>query len=228
MSKEKKEKTDSFEQIEGATISTEQFIEKHQKLLVRGMIAIIVVIAIILGYYKFYKQPLAQEALNKMFMPENYFEKDSFYLALNGNGNFDGFLAISEQYGSTPSGNLSKYYAGLCYLHLGDYKKAIAYFEKFSAKDAIFSNLAKANIGDAYMQLGDFKQAANYYQKATSNKTDELITPIILMKAGLAYEKSNNYKAALSMYEKLEKEYPTSLEARDIEKYITRAKQHIK
>jgi len=48
------------------------------------------------------------------------------------------------------------------------------------------------------------------------------------MKAGLAYEKSNNYKAALSMYEKLEKEYPTSLEARDIEKYITRAKQHIK
>ena len=35
MSKEKQKRADGFEQIEEATISTEQFIEKNQKLLVR-------------------------------------------------------------------------------------------------------------------------------------------------------------------------------------------------
>jgi cytochrome c-type biogenesis protein CcmH/NrfG len=47
------------------------------------------------------------------------------------------------------------------------------------------------------------------------------------MKAGLAYEKSDDYKSALAMYEKLEKEFPASTEAREIEKYIARAKSRL-
>ena len=43
MSKEKQKRADGFEQIEEATISTEQFIEKNQKLLVRGVLVIIIV-----------------------------------------------------------------------------------------------------------------------------------------------------------------------------------------
>ena len=229
MSKEKQKHGDGFEQIEEVTISTEQFIEKNQNLIIKIVIAAIVVIGIVLGYHKFYKQPLAKEAMNKMFAAENLFEKDSFNLALKGNGsNIVGFLDIIEEYGSTPSGNLAKYYAGLCYLYTGDYNNAIKYLEKFSSDDMIFNSLAKSNIGDAYMQLGDYKKAADYYKKASSEDTNELTAPIILMKAGLAFEKANDYKAALSMYEKIEKEFVRSMEGRDIEKYITRVKQNIK
>ena len=39
---------DGFEQIEEATISTEQFIEKNQKLLVRGVLVIIIVVGVAL------------------------------------------------------------------------------------------------------------------------------------------------------------------------------------
>ena len=92
----------------------------------------------------------------------------------------------------------------------------------------ICSTLAKANIGDAYMQLGEYKKAAGYYQKAGSDNTNMLTTPSILMKAGLAFEKANDYKNALAMYEKIEKEFPASLESRDIEKYITRAQSNVK
>ena len=53
MSKEKQKRADGFEQIEEATISTEQFIEKNQKLLVRGVLVIIIVVGVILGYYRF-------------------------------------------------------------------------------------------------------------------------------------------------------------------------------
>ena len=200
MSKEKQKRADGFEQIEEATISTEQFIEKNQKLLVRGVLVIIIVVGVILGYYRFYKAPMEEEALKQMFVAENLFEKDSFNMALNGDGNAPGFLEIIDKYSSTPSGNLANYYAGICYLHLGD----------------------------AYMQLGDFKKASSYYQKATTGTTNMATTPVIMMKAGLAFEKANDYKSALNMYERLEKEFPASYEARDIEKYITRAKLHMK
>ena len=53
-------------------------------------------------------------------------------------------------------------------------------------------------------------------------------TPLIIMKAVLDFEKANDYKSALNMYERLEKEFPASYEARDIEKYITRAKLNMK
>ncbi|MCR9012998.1 tetratricopeptide repeat protein [Gabonibacter chumensis] len=228
MSKEKQKHGDGFEQIEEVTISTEQFIEKNQNLLIKIIIAIIVVIGVVLGYHKFYKQPLAKEAMNQMFLAENFFAKDSFNLALNGEGDVLGFLDIIEKYGSTPSGNLANYYAGLCYLYNGDYNNAIKYLEKFSSDDLVFNSLAKSNIGDAYMQLGDYKKAADYYKKAANEDTNELTAPIILMKAGLAFEKANDYKSALTMYERIEKEFTSSMEFRDIEKYITRAKEKIK
>ena len=221
MSKEKQKRADGFEQIEEATISTEQFIEKNQKLLVRGVLVIIIVVGVILGYYRFYKAPMEEEALKQMFVAENLFEKDSFNMALNGDGNAPGFLEIIDKYSSTPSGNLANYYAGICYLHLGDN-------QKFSSDDVIFSSMVTANLGDAYMQLGDFKKASSYYQKATTGTTNMATTPVIMMKAGLAFEKANDYKSALNMYERLEKEFPASYEARDIEKYITRAKLHMK
>ncbi|WP_294139716.1 tetratricopeptide repeat protein [uncultured Sanguibacteroides sp.] len=228
MSKEKQKHGDGFEQIEEVTISTEQFIEKNQNLLIKIIIVIIVVIGVVLGYHKFYKQPLAKEAMNQMFKAENLFERDSFNLALNGEGDVLGFLDIIEKYGSTPSGNLANYYAGLCYLYNGDYNNAIKYLEKFSSNDFVFKSLAKSNIGDAYMQLGDYKKAADYYKKAANEDTNELTAPIILMKAGLAFEKANDYKSALTMYERIEKEFISSMEFRDIEKYITRAKEKIK
>lgn len=87
MSKEKQKRVDGFEQIEEATISTEQFIEKNQKLLIRGVLVIIIVVGAILGYHRFYKIPMKEEALKQMFVAENLFEKDSFNMALNGDGN---------------------------------------------------------------------------------------------------------------------------------------------
>lgn len=228
MSKEKQKRADGFEQIEEATISTEQFIEKNQKLLIRGVLVIVIVVGAILGYYRFYKAPLEEGALKQMFVAENLFEKDSFNMALNGDGNAPGFLEIIDRYGSTPSGNLANYYAGICYLHLGDNQNAIKYLEKFSSDDVIFSSMVKANLGDAYMQQGDFKKASSYYQKATTGTTNMVTTPMILMKAGLAFEKANDYKNALSMYERIEKEFPASMEAAEIEKYITRAKLSMK
>ena len=52
------------------------------------------------------------EAKAQMWMAEQYFERDSFNLALNGDGNYLGFLDIIEEYGITKSANLANYYYG--------------------------------------------------------------------------------------------------------------------
>ena len=197
-------------------------------MIVNVVLVLVVIIAGYFGYNRFIAEPHAQEAANQIFGAQNYFEKDSFNLALNGDGNVLGFIEIVDKYSSTPSGNLAKYYAGLSYLYMGEYQNAIQYLEKFSSDDLLLSNLAKANIGDAYMQLGEYRKAAENYKKAAASKTNDFSTPTFLMKNGLALEKSNDYSGALKVYEQIEQEYPASPEGRDIEKYIERAQLKLK
>lgn len=227
MSKQQKKHEDSFEHLEDALSSSEQFIEKNQKMIINVVLILIIIIGAWFSYNRFIVEPKAQEASSQIFGAQNYFERDSFNLALNGDGNILGFLEIIEKYGSTPAGNLANYYAGLSYLYTGDYQNAIQYLGKFSSDDLLLSNMAIANMGDVYMQLGEYKKAADQYKKAAASKTNDFSTPIFLMKNGLALEKADDYKGALKVYEQLEKEYPNAPESRDIEKYIERAQLKI-
>ena len=102
-----------------------------------------------------------------MFMAELYFQKDSFALALNGDEQYEGFLSIADDYGVTKAGNLANYYAGLCYLNLGEFENAIDYFSDFSSNDIILSSLALGCIGDCYAELDDIETALDFYKKAS-------------------------------------------------------------
>jgi len=219
---------DNFENLEEALSRTEQYIENNQKKLTYIALAIVLVAAGIFSYQKYYRAPLEQNAQVEMFQAQRYFELDSFNLAINGDGNYDGFLDIMDNYGSTEAGNLAAYYSGISYLHLGEFQNAINYLEDFSSDDFMISTLAKAAIGDAYMELGNLEKAASNYMSASSSNTNNFTTPIYLQKAGIAYEMTGNYKDALAAYEKIEKDFSKSSEARDIEKYITRAKLKLK
>eukprot|EP01029_Cantina_marsupialis_P005459 TRINITY_DN159520_c0_g2_i1.p1 TRINITY_DN159520_c0_g2~~TRINITY_DN159520_c0_g2_i1.p1 ORF type:complete len:258 (-),score=43.53 TRINITY_DN159520_c0_g2_i1:1194-1886(-) len=219
---------DNFENLEEALSRTEQYIEKNQKKLTSIAFVVIVVAVAIFAYQKYYRTPLEEKAQNQLFQAQRYFEQDSFKLALNGDENYPGFVEITEEFGSTTAGNLSQYYAGISYLRIGEYQNAIDFLESFSSDDFILSALAKAAIGDAYMELGKNDKAASNYMSASSINTNVFTTPIYLQKAGLAYEMMGEYNKALSAYEKIEKDFAKSAEARDIEKYITRAKAMIK
>ena len=77
-----------------------------------------------------------------MFKGEQYFAKDSFNLALNGNGaDYEGFEAIIDQYGSTSAGNLAKAYAGICYFKMGENEKALDLLKSFSGSDDMILSL---------------------------------------------------------------------------------------
>jgi tetratricopeptide (TPR) repeat protein len=222
MAKQVDKTGERIEKVEQAFSRTEQFIEKNQKII---LIVVGVVVVIVLGFFGFrrlYLEPKEKEAQAQMFMAEKYFEMDSINKALNGDGNYKGFLDIIDQYGITKSANLSQYYAGICYLKKGDYEKAIDYLEDFSSDDQIIGPMATMAIGDAYMELKQTDKAIDYYLEGADKKKNEFTTPVILMKAGWAYEEQGQYEKALEIYKRIKTEFPRSTEGREAPKYIAK------
>ena len=203
---------------------SERFIENNKKNITYGIIAVAVVIGAIMAYNGLYLAPKNNNAAIAIAKGQNYFDRDSFNLALNGNGvDYDGFEHIIKQYGSTKSGNLAKAYAGICYHEIGDMESAIKHLKSFNSSDEYISPAMIGRIGDCYVELGDIKQAISYFEKAASEANSDFLSPIFLRKAGLAYEKLKDYDKAAKTYTVIKEKYAASMEAMDIEKYIQRA-----
>ncbi|MEL7587723.1 MAG: tetratricopeptide repeat protein [Prolixibacteraceae bacterium] len=221
MAKDKDQKEDSLSEVESALTTTERFIEKNQKILTIVIGAAVVVVGGYLAFQALYMQPREKEAKEQMFMAEQYFEKDSFNLAINGDGNYLGFLDIIEDFGSTEAGELANYYTGISYLHLGQYQEALDYLNDFTTEDLLLAPIAAGAKGDAYVELNETDKALSAYKKAYGYK-NEFTTPVYLMKAGKLLETMGKPEEALEAYRQIKNEYPESNEGRTIDKYIAR------
>jgi tetratricopeptide (TPR) repeat protein len=219
-----KENEEVIINVESAYDKTEQFFEDNQKIILGVVAAIIVIIGGYVGYKKFIIAPKETEAASQMFRAEQYFQQDSFRIALDGKGQYPGFLQIIDDYSMTDAANLSYYYAGVSYLHLGEYENAIEYLGKFDSDDEVLSVIAEGATGDAYMELGETDKAISAYIAAADDKNNKFPSPVYLMKAAQALEGKGETEKAVKLYERLEKEFPTSNEGRAAEKYKARAK----
>ncbi len=213
---------DKIEGIESALSRTELYIEENQKSLTVIVLAIAIIVIGFTLYKRYIVGPKEVEAQSQMYIAEEYFEKDSFNLALNGDGNNMGFLEIIDEYGITRSANLANYYTGISYLHLGEYENAIDYLKDFDSKDQVVKSIATGAIGDAYLELDNEKDALSMYLKAAKQRKNQFTSPIYMMKAAQIYEGQKDYKKAMALYEEIKNEYPESNEAKDIDKYIAR------
>ena len=151
--------------IASAIGRVEAFIMRNSRSLLTALGVVIIVVGGFFGYKYLVAVPRMEKASAMMFAAEQQFAQDSFKLALNGDGNFAGFLQVIEKYGSTGT------------------------------------------------------------EKAVATSSDPLTAPYYLKKAGEVYEKLGDNAKALAAYEAVEVDYPTSMEARDIQKYIGRIQQ---
>jgi len=222
MAKKKTPQEDNLQELESALTKTEQFIEDNQKIITYIVGGIVLVVAGYLGFNKFYLDPKEDEALSQMFMAENYFEKDSFNLAINGDGNYLGFLDIIDDYGITKSANRAKYYTGISYLHLGQYEDAIDYLKSFKTDDLLLAPIAEGAQGDALLELGETDDALKQYKKAYTMSDNELTAPIYMMKAANLLETTDELEDALALYEDIKEKFPNSSEGANVDKYIAR------
>jgi len=228
MAKNKKDvNPQTISNVEQTLSRTEQFLEENYKTMLTVLAVIIAIVG--LGWLgKIYLNKRNDEAQSQMYQAERYLEMDSLKLALNGDGNYLGFLDIAKSYRLTKSGNLALYGAGICYLHLGQYQEAIDFLNKYSKKDKVIGSMAIGASGDAYVELGDPDKGISKYIEAADYAENSFNTPLFLMKAGELYELNGKYAEALKLYERIESDYPESTEGSTIEKYITRVKLLIK
>jgi tetratricopeptide (TPR) repeat protein len=225
--KNKEANPQSLKNVEETLTKTEQFLEQNYKLLLIGL-GVIVALVGLFWLSRIYLNKRNDEAQSQMYQAERYMEMDSLKLALNGDGNYLGFLDIASEYKFTNAGNLARYSAGLCYLHLGNYEEAIDFLNKYTKKDKVLGSLAIGATGDAFVELGDVEKGISKYLEAAEYGSNSFNTPVFLMKAGELYEMNGNYAEALKLYGRIKDEYPESTEGSSIDKYIARAKLLVK
>ncbi|WP_394750019.1 tetratricopeptide repeat protein [Spongiimicrobium salis] len=223
-----------FSTLDEGASKTEEWVSRNQNYIL-GVIGIAAVAILgYLAYVQFVSKPKEAEAANEMYYPQQYFDqalasetaKDSlFNLALEGAEGKYGFLKIIEEYSGTKAANLANYAAGVSYLNMKNYQKAIEHLENFSSDEAILGAMAKGNIGNAFMQLDQPTEALGYYEKAISHSTNEFTTPKFLYKAGVTALELNQNDKALGFFERIKEEFPSSEEARTIDAFIGMAKK---
>ncbi|MBE0675725.1 MAG: tetratricopeptide repeat protein [Bacteroidales bacterium] len=212
----------ALENVEHTLTRTEQYLEENYKSLLT-VLAVIVGIVGIVWLGKIYINKRSGDAQSQMFQAERYFEADSMALALNGDGNYLGFIDIASSYKMTKAANLARYYSGIAYLKLGEYDNAIEYLSKFRKKDDILASAATAAMGDAWIELGDFDKGIKLYEEAIELAGENaFLAPVFLMKAGQVYESREEYDKALAAYQRILDEFPTTSEGGNAEKHIAR------
>ena len=228
MAKSKKDDNpQGIKNVEQTLTRTEQLLEENYKVLLTGLAVLVALVALFwLG--RMYLMKRNDEAQAQMYQAQKYLEMDSLNLALNGAGNYLGFLDIADEYKLTKAGNLARYSAGICYLHLGSFEEAIDYLDKYSKKDKVIGSMAIGATGDAYVELGDVRKGIAKYIEAAEYAENSFNTPLFLMKAAELYEMEGNYQEALKLYERIQLEYPASTEGASIGKYIARVKLLVK
>ena len=197
--------------------------ERYGKQASYVLIAILVIVGGYLAYRNWIAEPNERKAVDAMFRAEYYYRVDSTRLALNGDAANYGFLKVINRYSGTKAANLASFYAGSCYLKLGDFNNAIKYLKDFSTSVEIIQERDYGLLGDAYSELNRKEEAAEEYKKAgTYYQKDELLSPEYLFRSGYLYESMGKTQDAIGMYKMIKDRYPQSQRGMEIDKYLAR------
>lgn len=196
--------------------------------------AIIILFAGWLIYKYMFQIPKQEKADTEVFVTQKYFSQftnatDSAKLlmaarVLNGDGRNPGALKIINKYSGTTAANLCEYYAGACYLQLGQFAKAIKYLKDFDANGATqIKSRALGMMGDASAELNKNDDALDYYKKAANvNDKDDYTSSEFLFRAALFAQSIGKTKEAVDLFKKIKTNYPLSEKAADVDRYLAR------
>lgn len=95
-------------------------------------------------------------------------------------------------------GNIGRYYAGVCYLHI-DREKGLSLLEQVAGKnDQPTSNLARLAIAEHYAANGDNEKAISLYQQLLTSAPS--LKPAVDVGLGRVYENTGDIEKAVEAY----------------------------
>lgn len=220
-----KQNANETDKLKDFVDNAEHFYEQYKFVILGILVALIVVVGGFSIYKKLIKAPKEEKAQKAIFGAQDLFARDSFALALKGDGTSLGFETIASKYKGTAAGNTAKFYAGVCELHTGNYAAAIKYLEDFSTDDALLTARKFGCIGDAYAEQDQIDKAIDNYKKAVDASDNEIIAPSYIYRLAVAYELKKDYKNALEQFKNVFDNYPNTQEASAAEMVIAKLEQ---
>jgi predicted negative regulator of RcsB-dependent stress response len=209
------EENDPVERVAG-------FWNQYSKQILIALGAIIIVGGGFFAYRNLISEPNEKKASEAMRYAEAFFRKDSVKAALEGDNLNPGFLKIINKYSGTKAANLAHFYAGSCYLTMGDFKNAAKQLEDFSTSEPLVNARAKALLADADAELNKKDEAVKLYKEAgTLFEKDDYFSPQYLFRAAFLLESMGKTKEAVETYKMIKEKYPQFREY-DIDKYLGR------
>ena len=190
---------------------------ENNRNTVYGILGGIVLVVLLIFVYSWNKSSKNAQALTEMAYAVQKYEAGEYQASLDGDASFVGMIDIAEQYGSTASGNLARFYAADASFRVGKMEDALKYWEAYS-KDANYLG-ASAYAGEAAVHElnGDLKKAGDLFLRAATVFDSEITSPMYLESAARAYTAAGETSKALAALETIRDDYATSQAARNIE-----------
>lgn len=215
-----------FNTLDETANKTEEWVIANRKLILGVIGAVAVATLGYLFYNKFIATPKEEEAFKDMNQAQMYFQQavdatekqDSlFKLSLKGGEGKLGFEGIIENYSGTKAANLAEYSAGMAYLHLKDFKKAIEHLDNFSSSETNLKALAIGAKGDANAELNNNEEALKLYVEAANMDDNDFVTPRFLLKAANMAIILKKNDEALGYLKTIKEKYETSQEGSTVD-----------
>jgi tetratricopeptide (TPR) repeat protein len=203
--------------------TAKHFWERNSKFITYVVTALVLVVGGWFVYKNYFVAPEEQKAEEMIWRAQSYYSVDSFAKALNGDGQSAGFLRVINRHGGTKAGNLAKFYAGSCFLEMGDFNNAIKYLKDFSTDVKTLNVRANGLLGDAYSELGKKQEAIEYYTKAGKIwEEDDVNSPEYLFRAGQIAAELGKNKEAIELFNEVKEKYPEHPRVRmgEVERYL--------
>lgn len=210
------------------------FWDRYSKPVIYAASVILLLVAAWMIYKYMFQIPKEEKSNDVVFVTQKYFEEftnttDSSRAliaakVLNGDGTNPGALKIINNYGGTSAANLCNYYAGACYLSLGQFDKSIKFLKDFNANGASqIQSRAYGMLGDANAELNKNDEAFDYYKKAANvNTKDDYTSSEFLFKAALFAQATGKTKDAIDLFKKIKSDYPLTEKAADVDRYLAK------
>jgi TolA-binding protein len=211
--------------ISGYTKTTAWYYE-NKKIVNNVIFGLIIIIAVVAVY--FYNRSLDEEkaatALGKVIAIYDAGATDfrQYKISIDGQPEHSvmGLKDIVENYGGTNSGKIARFYLANAYYYSDQIDKALEEFDNFSSDDKLLQSSAYAGLGGCYESKGNYEKAANSYEKAASLSSVTNLIPEYLVAAARSYGRAGQKEKALSLLQRVKKEFPTSNMAREADRYI--------
>lgn len=197
--------------------------EQNKKYVQYGLLTVIAVVVVIVILVNNRKADDVK-AMTELAKVTAFFDNGQYQLAIDGSPerNIAGLRAIVDNYGSSSSGELARFYLAGALYQLGRYDEALEHFKDFSAPEQVLAVSRLQGIGSCYEAKKEYGDAASAFEKAALTYAKDVHAAENLQHAARNYDLAGDKERALELYRKIKKESPTSSAARDVDRHIAR------